>query len=190
MRLFVVGAGGHARDVADIATACGDDVAFLDDRDLPGVVGRPSELVGTLWPHVIAVNDPSSRALLAVGGLPVTLVHPTAVVSSLATLAPGVVVGANACIGPGTRIGLHSHIGAGCTITRTVLGRFCSVGPGVDIAGDVTVGDGTFIGVGARVANMKHIGTGCVIGAGAVVVDHVASGETVAGVPARPLVSM
>ena len=187
MKLFVVGAGGHGLDVADIARACGWSPVFLDDRDPPGVVGRPSELAGRDWPCVIAVNDPTTRARLAVGGSPVTLVHPTAVVSESATLMPGVVVGAGTQIGPDTIIGSHTHIGPGCTVTRTSIGPFCSIAPGVDIAGDVLIGSGTSIGVGARIANLRTIGADATIGAGAVVVDDVRMGETVAGVPAKVL---
>jgi UDP-N-acetylbacillosamine N-acetyltransferase len=180
VRLFVVGAGGHGQDVADIARACGYEPVFLDDRDQPGVVGRPHELKGRDWPHVIAVNDPRERARMAVGSEPVTLVHPTAVVSESADVMIGAVIGAGTVIGPATMIGDHSHVGAGCTITRTYVGAYCSIGPGVDIAGDCVIDAMTFVGVGARVANLTNIGSGCTIGAGAVVVRDVFDGETVA----------
>lgn len=185
MRVFIVGAGGHGQDVADIARACGHTPAFLDDRDRPGVVGRPWEAKGRLY--TIAVNDPQVRARLAVDGQPLTLVHPTATVSETARIGPGVVVGAGTQIGPGTVLEDHVHVGPGCTITRTHVGAFTSVGPGVDIAGDCRVGPGVLIGVGATVLNLKRLGWGATVGAGAVVTDHVPAGYTVVGVPARPL---
>ena len=47
------------------------------------------------------------------------------------------------------------------------------------------LGDGVFVGAGARVLGGIRLGDGCAVGAGAVVVDDVAPGVTVVGVPAR-----
>jgi UDP-N-acetylglucosamine acyltransferase len=64
-----------------------------------------------------------------------TTIHPTAIVSPHAELAPSVSVGAYTLIGPQVRIGEGTTIGAHCVIEgRTTLGRdnrifqFCSIG--------------------------------------------------------------
>jgi UDP-2-acetamido-3-amino-2,3-dideoxy-glucuronate N-acetyltransferase len=49
------------------------------------------------------------------------------------------------------------------------------------------VEDGATLGSGAVIMGGVHIGSGALVGAGAVVTRDVASGETVAGVPARVL---
>lgn len=55
----------------------------------------------------------------------------------------------------------------------------------------ITIGDDVLIGAGAivvaRIGSSLHIGKGAVIGAGAVVTKDVLPGQTVVGVPARPL---
>lgn len=72
------------------------------------------------------------------------------------------------------------------------------MGANVTIIASVTLGtrgdhrwprisDDVFIGSGARVLGGIEIGRGAVVGANAVVIDDVAAGETVVGVPARPL---
>jgi serine O-acetyltransferase len=50
-----------------------------------------------------------------------------------------------------------------------------------------TVNNGVHIGTGAKVIGPITIGAGAVIGANAVVVSNVEAGQTVGGVPARPL---
>ena len=49
------------------------------------------------------------------------------------------------------------------------------------------IGSGVHIGTGAKIIGPISIGEGAVIGANAVVVSDVAPGQTVVGVPARPL---
>lgn len=47
------------------------------------------------------------------------------------------------------------------------------------------IGDNVIIGAGAKILGRTHIGDGAIIAAGSLVVDPVAPGNTVAGVPAR-----
>ena len=58
------------------------------------------------------------------------------------------------------------------------------------LSGGVTVEDGAFVGAGAVVIPGLRIGAAAVVAAGAVVVDDVAGGTTVLGVPARARVGV
>jgi serine O-acetyltransferase len=49
------------------------------------------------------------------------------------------------------------------------------------------IGNGVQIGMGSKIIGPITIGAGAVIGANAVVVSDVGAGETVGGIPARPL---
>jgi serine O-acetyltransferase len=74
------------------------------------------------------------------------------------------------------------HIGAG-----TVLAPFVTIGLQ---AGDVrgpSLERGVHVGTGAKIIGPVHVGAGAQIGAGAVVVSDVGSGDTVVGIPARRL---
>jgi len=185
MIVAVLGAGGHGHDIAAIAASLDLAVCFCDDGR--GSVYPFTRLVND-HPFVVGVNDPATkRRLAAVGSNPVTLVSPTATVAATTSLAPGCVIGAGTNIGPDVTLGEHVHVGAGVTITRTTVGAFTTIAPGVDIAGDVTIGEECLIGVGAVISNLVSIGDRVTVGAGAVVVSDVPSGVTVAGVPAKPL---
>lgn len=178
MTVYIVGNGGHGRDIADIVKAAGATVSLHDDdpergRPLPGDVD-----------YLIGVADPKARAERDTpGNQPYGVYHPSVIGHAAGGF--GYVIGAGTTIGPDVTLGRHTHIGAGCTLTRTTVGNHCQIAPGVDIAGDVTIGDRVFIGVGATVRNLVSIGDDAVIGAGAVVIHDVPAGFTVAGIPAK-----
>lgn len=187
--LVIVGAGGHGTDIHRIAKACGyNEIYFLDDRDMPGVIGRPSELGKLRVPYVLGVNDSRTREALDVSTAAATLVHPSAMVDGSVRLGAGVVVGAFSQLGPSVALGVHTHINGHCFVTRAELGDYVTVSPGVTICGDVTIGNRVQIGAGATVSNLVTIDDDVVVGAGAVVPPrtHLTAG-TYVGVPARCL---
>jgi acetyltransferase-like isoleucine patch superfamily enzyme len=55
------------------------------------------------------------------------------------------------------------------------------------VVGSVHIGNRCWIGAGAIVLSGVELGDGCIVGAGSVVTRSVDAGETVAGVPARPI---
>lgn len=101
-------------------------------------------------------------------------------------------------IHPAATIGKRFFIDHGNGI---VIGETARIGDDVTLYHDVTlggtswqegvrhpqVGDGVIIGAGAQVLGPVEIGEGARIGANAVVVGPVAAGDTVVGIPARPV---
>ncbi|QAT87543.1 putative serine acetyltransferase [Corallococcus coralloides] len=84
--------------------------------------------------------------------------------------------GIGVIIAPGVEIGEKSFISQNVSLEPL---------PGVD--GVPRVGRDVYIGVGAQVLGPVVIGDGAKIGANAIVLEDVAPGTTVAGIPAREL---
>jgi serine O-acetyltransferase len=94
-------------------------------------------------------------------------------------------------IGPGLGLG---YGGLGVAVDpQARLGRCCFLGPGATIGrqtpgeGAPVLGDFVYVSTGARILGPVRVGDYAVIGANAVVVEDVAYGAVVAGVPAVEL---
>jgi sugar O-acyltransferase (sialic acid O-acetyltransferase NeuD family) len=213
VRYLVVGAGGHAQEVAwslaeherGRGAAC--ELVFFDDG-LPA--GPLASGLGSVVGPVDAVADHADRrgTLLVLGvGLPQLKVQLT---ERLATtgLAWATVVHPRAIIGPNVEIGPGSYIAAGAIVTVNVrLGAFVTVNmhaqvahdsvvaahatlhPNARVAGNVRIDEGVELGSGSTVIPGITIGAWAVLGAGAVAITSLAGGRTYVGVPARPTVS-
>ncbi|SEV91797.1 NeuD/PglB/VioB family sugar acetyltransferase [Halobacterium jilantaiense] len=100
----------------------------------------------------------------------------------------GVYVNGQCYLGPGAKLGDHSLVDSCVNISHdVVISEGAVVTPGATLAGNVTVGEKAYIGPNATVLKQRTVGENAVVGAGAVVTDDVAPGETVVGVPARPI---
>lgn len=206
--LLLLGAGGHARVVAETALSSGrfSRIAFLDDRragtvQLAQQLGWPviGPLSASLDPQItnqfhsalVAIGNATVRLqwlqILSASGyeLPV-LIHPTAWVSPSAQLGIGSVVFAQAAIQAQAVIGSGAILNTGCSVDHDAqLGDGVHICPGARLAGEVQVGDRSWIGIGASVIQQIRIGADVTVGAGAAVVRDLPDGVTAVGVPAR-----
>ena len=119
---------------------------------------------------------------------PATLVDPTAVIASSATLGSGTYINSLVNIGGACRIGSFCFVNRGAAVGHhTEFADFVSIGPNATLAGMVRVGEGAMIGAGAVVLPRITIGANAVVAAGAVVTKPVAPNATVVGNPAQLL---
>jgi sugar O-acyltransferase (sialic acid O-acetyltransferase NeuD family) len=201
--VLIIGAGGHAKVVADIFLCQGVRVlGFLDDdpstwgKTLLGlpILGHSS----TAQDHapdglILGIGDNQARSKLAervwVAGVPwVTAIHPSATIAASVRLGQGVVVAAGVVINPDTVIGDHVIINTGATVDHDcVIEDYAHIAPGVHLCGGVRMGRGTLVGVGASAVPCVSIGEWAVIGAGAAVVKDIPGHVSAMGVPAVPL---
>jgi acetyltransferase EpsM len=212
--LAVVGAGEHAAVVVEAARSRPEAwrvVGFSDRDGGSWLAAREPELQNlgdddALMDRLVRDANEAPALVLGFGGGTrpgtraatverfgsgadwATIVHASAWVSPSATLGPGTFVGAAAVVQAGAVAGRHVIINTGAIVEHdVVLEDFCHVAPGAAIGGGTRVGTGVFLGLGARLRDHITVGDGATIGMGAVVVDDVAAGRAVVGVPAHEL---
>ena len=192
--MLIYGAGGHAKVVRSILSACGAQIAALFDDNLQAesqcehivdgydAVFMPNEAL------IIAIGNNHDRRRVAAklchsfGNA----IHPTAVIDPSVRIGSGTVIVHNAVIQADCRIGNHVIINTGAIIDHEcVLDDFAHVGPGATLCGGVHVGECTLVGAGSVVLPGVSIGRECVIGAGSVVLRDVPDYAKVAGNPAK-----
>jgi sugar O-acyltransferase (sialic acid O-acetyltransferase NeuD family) len=203
MRIAVIGAGGHAKVVADAVLAAGSRVVgfFDDDPSLQGDtrLGHPILGLTDAWQSaaashfVIGIGDNLRRRqqfdkLNRGGAKFATVVHPMATIGKGVTLGPGTVILANVVVNCDTQIGPNSILNTSCTVDHDcVVGAHCHIAPGCNLAGGVRLGEGAFVGIGTKMIPGVCVGDWAIVGAGSVVIRDVKDAGKVAGVPARYL---
>ncbi len=207
-KLVIVGAGGHARVLAEIVQLLGKlRLAGFTDPDpaLKGSTILEVPILGTdeMLPElfsqgiekvIIGVGSIKSNGhrsqlfqkVLQIGLDPVILIHPTAVISPSAAVGRGTVVMARAVVNSSTRIGENVIVNSGAIIEHDcVIGDHSHIASGACLSGGVRVGPKSFIGAGASVIQNIRIGRACLIGAGAAVIRDIPDQMVAVGVPAR-----
>jgi len=206
----VLGGGGHARVLID-SLQFQQNVelyAVLDsDRSLWGKMLLEVPILGgdEMLPEVkrqgvthfvvglggTGNNQPRRKlfeSAVALGLIPLTVVHPSAVCSRRARLGEGCVLYPAVVVNAGATLGINVIVNTGAIVEHDcVVGDHVHVATGARLAGTVKIGALAHIGAGATVVHCISIGEGAVVGAGATVVKDVPPHIVVAGVPARPM---
>lgn len=203
----ILGAGGHARVVAEAAAILGLSVAgYLapqavdpdraphprhlgDDGAIPALLAAGHDFI--LGTGFVDGAGAARRAAL-VARIPedrlARLIHPRAMVSPSARIGRGVFLAVGAILGAGSRVDTGAILNSGAIVDHDCrIGVNSHVATGSRVAGGVTIGRNCLIGAGAVIRQGVIIGDGAVAAAGAAVIADVAPGSIVAGVPARPL---
>ncbi len=206
--IIVVGAGGHAVVVADALLAAGRKVLGFVDVDPGRRDTRPFGLPVLGDDLALQAHDPTQVSLAnGIGGVGrpadaglrarvqtrlegdgwsfTTVIHPSAVVSTHASIGPGSQLLAGSVVQPGAAIGRGAIINTRAVVEHDArVGEFAHVAPGAVLCGNVVIGAGTHVGAGATVRQGVVLGDGVVVGVGAAVVEDFERGVLV-GVPAQ-----
>lgn len=127
---------------------------FIADNDIAFIIGFTNQKLRMLF------NDKLSQCT------PISIVHPTAVVSPSANIGVGTYVGAAAVVSSNAVIGDGCLINIGASIGHdAILGDNCIINPGARISGNCSVGSRTLIGANAFIFQGKIIGADCAIDA-------------------------
>ena len=196
--VIIIGAGGHAKVIADIVAKNGDYVeGFLDSIRKKGkflnyqIIGDNSDYNKYSDRYfIIAIGNSEARERIAnemKGVNWYTAIHPSATISKIGVkIGEGTVVMANSVINTDAHIGKHCIINTSSNIEHdNIIEDYVHISVGAKLAGHVNIGKHTWVGIGTTVSNDISICENCIIGAGAVVVKNINSSGTYVGVPAK-----
>ncbi len=206
-RLFILGAGGHGKVVADAAQCQGnwDEIFFIDDR-YPSLASVMGVEVMAQTANIKQFANDHSEAIVAIGDNEIrqrlqeyaitqgfsitTVIHPRAVIAQSAKIGKGSVVFANAVVNSDAIIGQGVIINTGAIIEHDCdINDWTHICPKVGCAGGAQIGSHVWIGIGANVIQNVKIGNYARVGAGSVVLKEVNQHQQVVGVPAKERVS-
>ena len=203
-KLRIVGAGSHAKVVADCAEQLGyTNIGMLDDIypttqtcehwPVVGSLAQIAELNDDETHWFVAIGNNAVRAklqaqLLALGDTVTTLVHPSAVIGGNVSIGTGTLVLANAVVNAYSQIGQGCILNTACSVDHDGdIGDFVHLAPGVRLAGSVCVKQKTFIGIGSCVIQQITIGSEVTVGAGSTVIRDIQDMMRVVGSPTREI---
>ncbi|MBD8071312.1 acetyltransferase [Bacillus sp. PS06] len=204
MKVVVIGHGGHSKVVTDIIklTKGLDITGYLDDKYektqiINNIIHGPISAVSDMKEldenirFVVAIGDNLMRkTVVEMLNLPnsqfVTVIHPTASISSSAKIGNGTVIMPQVVVNADTMIGNHSIINSGSVVEHDcLLEDYVHLCPKSVITGNVTLCEGAFVGSGATIIPNKRIGDWVTIGAGATVINHIPPNCLAVGTPAK-----
>ncbi|WP_199142005.1 acetyltransferase [Pedobacter sp. ASV12] len=194
--MHIIGAGGHAKVVADILLSAKHNIDGVWDENLQikqllhypikGNLANFKEL--GIEQFIIAVGNNLIRKKIAaqLQRTKAVALASASSVSSFAMIEKGTVVMPNASINAGAVIGAHVIVNTNASIDHDCrVADFVHISPQAGLAGAVEVGEGTHIGIGASIIQGVKIGKWVTIGAGAVVIKDVPDYAVVVGNPGR-----
>ena len=202
--VIIIGAGGHAKVIADIIYKSGDNlIGFLDDNlaNKGKEIYLGKKVLGTTKDienynknyFVIGIGNNSIRKKINnENNLKLyTAIHPSAIIAQDVKIGTGSVIMAGVVINPGTVIGKNCIINTCSSLDHdNLLEDYVHISPGAHLAGTVSVKEKTWIGAGSTIINNITINQNNIIGAGSVVIKNIEEENgTYVGVPVKKLIN-
>jgi sugar O-acyltransferase (sialic acid O-acetyltransferase NeuD family) len=207
MNLVIIGAGGLAREIYDLALVC---CAHLPDFTIKGFLsieqtnieelGYP-KIISNSTDYVIEKGDVFFCAIGGVlrrkkvvekilnkGGKFINLIHPSAIISPSVQLGAGIAIKSYCVISSDVTIGDFTFLQSSVIMGHDVkIGKFCQVNSFSFFAGYAEIGDCVTVNAGAKLIQNVKVEEEAVVGIGSVVLTKVKKGTTVFGSPAKRL---
>lgn len=208
-KIAIFGAGGFGREVKFLidrinqVEATYDIVGFYDDAEgLPETIngipylGKMDDLnqVDYELGLAVAIGEPNIKEKVISNmknskiSFP-TLIDPSVIVSSdNVSIGQGCIVCAGNIITTDISIEDHVILNLSCTVGHdTVIKKYCSFMPTVNISGEVAIAPKVYVGTGAKIINQLEIGENTTVGAGAVVAKSLPANCVAVGMPAKAI---
>jgi sugar O-acyltransferase (sialic acid O-acetyltransferase NeuD family) len=199
--IIIIGAGGHAVSVANVAISAGYKIAKFVDKNkkadyLLGVkiIVDISELDDLHnYEYCIAVGDNTLRERIYNNLMKMhacikfpPLIHQSAVISSFSYIGEGTIVMPHAVVGPNSTVGKFCIINTQSSIDHDCnMMDFSSIAPNAVTGGSVKIGYRSAISIGAVIKQGLQIGDDSVLGASSYLNKNLANNKVAYGIPAK-----
>lgn len=199
IKLIFIGAGGHAKSVADSLDETKIELCgFIDENKTGTHYGKP--ILGSRitdipeyekYHYFVAIGNVHVRKkwfdeIMEMGLKTINIIDPTAMISSTAKIGIGNFIGKLAIVNADAVIGNNNIINTKALIEHEcIVGNHVHLSTNSTINGNVIVYDEVFLGSSAVCNELVKIGQGAIIGSGSVVIKDVKQDTTVVGAPAR-----
>ncbi len=201
--LYIIGAGGHATSVAEIASAANFNLqAFISPDSsatellgLPILATIPQQIDSKSIKLAIAIGDNYQRESVfnsfkdqfPIESFP-ALIHPSASVALSAVIGFGCTVHQNAAVGSNSVIGNFCTLNTGSNTDHDCqLSDYSSLGPGANLGGNVTLGHRAVVAIGSTVRHGVTIGSDSILGAASYAHGSIGDRTVSVGSPARTI---
>lgn len=207
MNLVIIGAGGLAREVYDLALVCYENDPNFKVKGFLSI--SPTDIEELGYPKVLAsskdyiveeddvffcaIGEVSSRKkaiknILDKGGKFINLIHPTAILSPSVKLGTGIGIKSYCVISSDVSIGDFTYLQSSVIMGHDVkIGAYCQINSFAFFAGYATVGECVTVNAGAKLIQNVKVEDEAVVGMASVVLTKVKKGTTVFGIPAKRL---
>ena len=190
MKLAIVGAGGHAKEVFSSLLK---DPNF-DLRNFAGFFVDVDNFNNNLFGHSVQninlLNPKEHQVHIAVGDIPfrikiskellnkgfdfVSIVDPSSVLANNVLIGDGTFIAPSATINIDSKIGFCTIINTGSIVSHDAnILDYINISPGVILCGSVSIGSGSYIGAGTIIREKVKVESNVTIGMGSVVSSDV-----------------
>jgi len=202
-RVAIVGGGGFAKEVIEVAEMLGHEVVGIFARENTlssyshlGYLEEMREKRASYDAVHIAIGAVNARGIenrrTILDFIRKHDIPALSLVSPLATLSGGVLVGEGVYVGHEALISCDTELGEHVVVNqRAVIGHDCvieenvSLAPLVFLGGNVRVKRDTMIGVRSTVRQGVSIGRNCVIGMGSIIVKNIRDDSLTLQMPSK-----
>lgn len=210
-KIAIIGCGGFGREVKMLIEQINSVskewafIGYFDDGYEKGTIINGYPVLGGLKDlnqfnetselyTVLAIGNPTTKkSILNQLSNPIlryaTLIHPTVQIGvDEVSIDEGCIITAGVIITVNITIESHVILNLSCTVGHdTIIRKYSSFMPSVNISGEVEIMEGVYVGTGAKIINQLTIGEWTTVGAGAVVAKSLPAKCVAVGIPAKPI---
>lgn len=202
--IYLIGAGGHAKQVIDIFLSNNYFIfGAFDDKKPQGLFYRNVSIIGTITDIKTYINNDAlffctigdniarkkiCMSLASAGCKFINCISPLAYISPTATIGIGNYIGVYANISSDSVVGDYNIINDGATLMHdNMVCDYNHFAPNSSLGGRVKIGNMNLIGTNATINPDINISDDIIIGSGSVVIKSITERGTYVGVPCQKI---